>query len=149
MAVTGKLYAKFPLSALGGGTAAAGTAIDILDDTIKVSLHTSTYSVSQANDDFWDDATNEVSSSGYTADGATLGSKTYSTSSLVTTFDAADASWTAVTFTARYAVVYKDSGTDGTSPLIGYLDFGGDQSPAGVNFSIAWHASGIFTWTVA
>lgn len=150
MAVTGKLFAKFPQSALGGPSAGSGTAIDILDDTIKVSVHTSTYAVSQATHDFYDDVTNEVTSSGYTAGGTTLSNKTYSSSSLVTTFDdTADVVWTGVTFTARYAVLYKSTGTASTSPLIGYLDFGADQSPAGVNFTIAWNASGIFTWTVA
>ncbi len=51
--------------------------------------------------------------------------------------------WTALTKTFRYAVLYDaTSGVSGTERLIGYIDFGTNQSPAGVNFTIQWAAIG-------
>lgn len=40
----------------------------------------------------------------------------------VTVLDAADPQWTTATFTARYAVVYRDTGTASTSPLLFLLE---------------------------
>src|SRR6266496_2249048 len=82
-------------------------------DTIKISLHTATYSLNVDADDFFNDVTNEVSSANYTAGGNTLASAsvTYDSATNETRLDAADTSWTGVSFTARYAVVYKSTGT--------------------------------------
>jgi hypothetical protein len=145
MAASAKLYANFLHllleNKLGG---------DILSQTIKVALCTSSYTPSQANHDYFDDITNEVANgNGYTSGGATLGTKTCTVSSLVTTFDAADTAWTASTITARYAIIYYASGTASTSLLIGYVDFGADQVSSNGTFQITWNASGIFTLTVA
>lgn len=122
-----------------------GSVVDFNTDTIKVSLHTSTYSPAQDTDDFFNDATNEVSGTGYTAGGITLTSPTvtYDTSSDQIRLDAADVSWTSSTITARYAVVYKSTGTASTSLLICYFDFGSNQSTSNGTFAINWHADGI------
>ncbi len=145
MAVTGKLFSNFPHLLLEDGLVGS-----ILAQDIKVSLHNATWTPSQANNDYWDDCTNEISGAGYTAGGATLGTKTNTVATTITTFDAADTSWTTATITdARYAVIYYDSGTDGTSLLIGYIDFGGNVSCTAGTFTITWNASGIFTITVA
>jgi len=144
MAVTAKLYSNFPHLLLEDGLAGS-----ILSQTIKVALCTSSYAPNQDSHDYFDDITNEVTGTGYTAGGATLGSKTCTVSGKVTTFDAADTSWTSSTITARYAVIYFASGTAGTSLLIGYIDFGADQSSSSGTFQITWNASGIFTITVA
>lgn len=54
----------------------AAKSIDLDSDTIKMSLHTSTYSPNLATDDFFNDATNELGTAGgYTAGGATLANK--------------------------------------------------------------------------
>lgn len=149
MAVSAKLFGAFPCTALGG-SAGAGTPIDILSDTIKVALTSSSYTVAQTTHDFFDDVTNELTTTGgYTAGGATLASPTNTFSSLVTTFDAADTSWTSATFTARISPIYKSTGTASTSPLVGYVDFGADQSVSSGTFTIQWNASGIYTITVA
>jgi len=63
--------------------------------------------------------------------------------------DAADTTWASSTITARYAVVYASTGTASTSPLIGYVDFGSDQSSTNGNFTITWDATGIVRVTVA
>jgi hypothetical protein len=124
--------------------------IDLDSDTIKVSLHASTYTPA-ATHDFFDDLTNEVTGSNYTAGGATLGSTAVTT---VTTndamFDAADTTWSAHASgfsTARYAVIYKSTGTDSTSPLIGYIDFTTDQDNVNNDLTIKWNASGILQLT--
>ena len=62
----------------------------------------------------------------------------------VTRFDCADPSWSSATFTARYLVVYDNTpATDATRPLICYIDFGSDQSPAGVTFTYQVRDSGM------
>lgn len=122
------------------------TKIDWSSDTIKVSLHTSSYSPNIDSDEFWDDVTNEVSGTGYTTGGATLASKTitYDSSNNRVVIDAADTSWAGSTIAnARYAVIYKSTGTPGTSPLIGYIDFGVNRSSSLSTFTIQWNTSGI------
>lgn len=125
--------------------------IDLDTDTIKVALCTSTYTPNQDTHDYFNDITNEVSGTGYTAGGATLGSVTwtYSSGSNTWTLDAADTSWASSTITARYAIIYVDTaGASSTDPLIGYVDFGSDIVSTGGTFLITWNASGILTVTV-
>lgn len=120
-------------------------SIDLDTDTIKVALVTATYTPNQDTHDFFDDVTNEVSGTGYTAGGATLASKTVTadTTDNEGVFDAADVTWSTSTITARGAVIYKSTGTASTSALICYLDFGSDQSSSAGDFTIQWNAEGI------
>lgn len=92
-----------------------------------------------------------MSSTNYTSGGVTLSSATvtYDSASNETRLDAADATWTTVTFTARYAVIYKSTGTSSTSPLIAYVDFGADQSPSAGNFTITWDSTGVIKATAS
>ncbi len=124
--------------------------IDLDANTIKVALCTSSYTPN-IDHDFFDDITNEVSGTGYTAGGATLGTKaiTDDDSGDKAYFDAADVTWSTSTITARYAIVYKDTGTASTSPLIGYIDFGEDKESSGADFVIQWHANGIVSFANA
>ena len=121
-------------------------SIDLDTDTIKIALVTSSYTPSADNDDFWDDVSaNEVGASGtYSAGGATL---TVTISQDNTddegVFDATDVSWTSATITARYAVIYKSTGVNSTSPLICLIDFGGNQSSSAGTFTITFAAEGI------
>lgn len=126
--------------------------IDYDTDTIKVSLHTSTYTPAQDTDDYFDDATNEIAGTGYTAGGATLASKTvtYTAGTNKHVLDAADVTWSGATFTARYAVVYDaQTGVATTEPLICYQNFGGDETVSSADFVIQWNASGIVEITVS
>ena len=120
-------------------------AIDWLTDTIKVMLVTSAYTPDQDAHDFKDDITNEISGTGYTAGGAALASKTNTQDDTDDegVQDAADTVWSGATFTTRGAVIYKDTGTPSTSPIIAYIDFGEDKSPSGADFTIEWNAEGI------
>lgn len=144
MAVTAVVYGP-ALAALASGSINWGS------DTIKVALATSSYTPDQDAHVFFNDITNEVTGTGYTAGGATLGSKTsnYTSGTNTQVLDAADTSWTTSTITARYAIIYKSTGTSSTSPLIGYVNFGADVSSSGGTFQITWDAAGIFTITTA
>lgn len=125
--------------------------VDFDSDTIKVALLSSSYTPNQDTDDYWNDVSSyEVSGTGYTAGGATLANKsvTYTSGTNVTKFDGDDVSWTSSTITARYAVIYDASpASDTAKPLIGYVDFGSNQSSSSGTFSIVWDAAGIFTTT--
>lgn len=125
--------------------------ISLESDTIKVALVTSSYTPDQDAHEFFDDITNEVTGTGYTAGGATLASKTVTadTANNAGVFDAANVTWSTSTITARGAVVYKSTGTASTSPLIEYIDFGIDKISSGADFTITWDAAGIFKITVS
>lgn len=145
MAVSAKIYGLF-LKSLGN------KEIDLDSDTLKVMLCTSSYSVNQDTHQYKSDVTNEVSGTGYSAGGATLGSVTvtYAGAGNTLTLDAADTSWTTSTITARYAVIYDSTpGSDATRPLIGYVDFGADVSTTSGTFQITWDSTGIVVWTAA
>ena len=140
-----KLYGNFLLKALN-------KEVDFDSDTIKVALLTSSYTPNQDTHDYFNDVSaNEVTGTGYTAGGITLASKTatYDSGTNVIVLDAADVTWASSTITARYAVVYDSTGTASTSALIGYVDFGSDQSSTNGNFTITWDSTGIVRITVA
>ena len=141
-----KLYGNFLAKSLN-------KEIDWDSDTIKVALLSSSYTPNQDTHDYYDDVVaNEVSGTGYTTGGNTLSSKTitYDGTNNVIVLDAADVTWSSSTITARYAVVYDDSGaSNAAKALIGYVDFGSDQSSTNGNFTITWDSTGIVRITVA
>ena len=141
-----KLYGNFLKQALN-------KEIDWDSDTIKVALLSSYYTPNQDTHDYWDDvSSNEVTGTGYTTGGIALSSKTstYDGTNNVIVLDAADVTWSSSTITARYAVVYNDSGASAAAKaLIGYVDFGSDQSSTNGNFTITWDSTGIVRITVA
>lgn len=120
-------------------------SIDLDTDTIKVALVTSSYTPDQDAHDFFDDVTNEVSGTGYTAGGASLANKAVTADNTDNegVFDADDVTWSSSSITARAAVLYKSTGTASTSPLICYIDFGADKVSSSGNFTIQWNAEGI------
>lgn len=127
---------------LKGGTS---YPVDFDTDTIKGALTTSSYTFNQDTHDYFDDVTNEVVGTGYTAGGATLTSPTVTldTTNDRVDFDAADTSWTTSTITARYLVLYKSTGTASTSPIIAVFDFGSDKVSSAGTFLVQWAAAGI------
>lgn len=145
MAVTAKNYGNFLLKALN-------KEIDWDTDTIKVALCTSAYVPNQDTHIYFSAITNEVTGTGYTTGGATLGTKTitYDAGTNVTKLDAADVIWADSTITARYAIIYDDTpATAATKPLIAYIDFGADVISSAGTFTITWDAAGITAITVA
>ena len=141
-----KLYGQFLQQALN-------KEIDWDTDTIKVALLSNAYTPDQDAHNYFDDVVaNEVTGTGYTQGGITLANKTntYNSATNVIVLDADDVTWSSSTITARYAVVYDASpATNATRPLIGYVDFGSDQSSSNGNFTITWDATGIVRITVA
>ena len=131
------VYNSYKLDALDAN-------IDLGNDTIKIALVTSAYTPDIDTHSFFDDVTNEVSGTGYTAGGETL---TVTTSQDNTddegVFDATDVTWAGSTITARGAVVYKSTGVAATSPLICYIDFGSDQTSTSGDFTVVFNAEGI------
>lgn len=148
MSVSAKLYGLTREFILSNAT---GYPIDWANDTIKVALLTSSYTPNQDTHQFFSDLTNEITGTGYTAGGLTLTgkSKSYTGATNIAAFLAADAAWASSTLTARYAAVYKSTGTAGTSALIGYVDFGADVSSSNGTFTVAWTGGVVFTDTVA
>lgn len=120
---------------------------DLVNDTVKVALLTSSASFDADNDNWADISANEVSGTGYSAGGAALGSKTVTTDNTNdrASFDGADTTWSTSTITARFAAVYDD--THASDRLICLFDFGSNQSSSAGNFTIQWHANGILLLT--
>lgn len=122
-------------------------SIDLDTDDINVSLHTSSYTPNIDTHTFYSDVTaSEVSSAnGYTTKGQSLASKAVSvdTTDDEGVFDAADVTWSSSTITARYAIIWKNTGTNTTSPLVAYVDFAADKTSDNGNFVIQWSSEGI------
>jgi len=152
-----QLYGKFAENLMGGAALSDAAQMDLLSDTIKCTLHTSTYVPNIDTDEAFASATNELTTAnGYTANGITIGTKTivYTQAGNITTFDMDDTTvtWTASggTLTFQYAVFHDDSVTVGPpiKPLIGYIDCGAQAITTGNTFLITTGANGLFTATV-
>jgi hypothetical protein len=137
MAVTATLYDLFREKLL--------TLVDPIDfaaDDIRGALVTDAYTPDREADEFWDDVTGEVSSSGtgYTTGGQLLTSKVIAVDGTghYAVLTADDLTWATTTLTAHYLVLRKDTGDPATSPLIGYQDFGGNEITVGVDFVVTW-----------
>lgn len=131
-----------------GDDSIVGTAINLKTDTIKGSLHTSSWVPDIDADEFWSHVDNEVASSGtYTAGIAGGVTLTMSISTDDTdnegVVDATDVSITSATITARYFVFRKDTGVAATSPVLWYLDFVTNQTSTAGTFAITFAAEGI------
>lgn len=128
--------------------------IDLDSDTFKVALLTSTQAITESfsgasNDARYTDLTDQVVGAGYTAGGVTMSNVTWIRSGAVVSMGADPTSWTTLTATIKYAVVYK---TGGNGDILGFFDVEEDD-PAGrvvtaADFVINW-TSGLFTLTRA
>lgn len=149
MATTAFIYGKLMLSAFN-------KEVDLDTDDIRAALVTSSYTPNQDTHQYWTSVVaNEMSATGYTANGVALASPavSYTGASNTFAFDCADFSWASVTAaTFRYIVFYdRTPSTDATRPLIAYVDFGANQSQGtgtgAINITV--DAAGVFTVTVA
>ena len=117
---------------------------DFNADTIKVSIHTSSYTYSAAHD-FFDDITNEVSGTNYSAGGSTLANKSTSAAD-PSVADADDISITqsgSGFSNGRNLVIYKSTGVSSTSPLICRFGATADFGNVSGALTIQWAATGI------
>jgi hypothetical protein len=152
---TFQVYGMFGANALGGDASGDAGQMDLLSDTLKMTLHTSTYTPNIDTHEAFSSATNELSTAnGYTANGATLTTKTltYNATGNISTFVCDDISWTASggSLVFQYAVLHDDTVSTGppVKPLIGYIDCGAQTITTGNTFTLDVTASGLFTVTV-
>lgn len=132
----------------------AVTDVDWDADTIKVALLDSGATIDQDADEFWSAVSaDEAAGTGYTAGGAALttAAPAVNAASNELRFDADNVVWDATggALTAAFAVVYKDTGTAGTSPLLGWVDFEGDVTATNDTFTVTWDATGVLKMTAA
>lgn len=131
--MTNVLYPKGKEKFLSG-------SINLPSDTIKIGLiDTGVYTYNSANE-FWSSA-----SAALVGTAATLASKTVTSG----TFNADDVTFTAVSGSSVEAlIIYKDTGSAATSPLIAYIDVaasGLPVTPNGGDITVTFNASGIFS----
>ena len=110
---------------------------DFINDTIKLALYEagsgSPYNVNATV--YSSGVANQVSGTGYTTNGNTLGSPVVANQTNVATLTFAQTQWTSATFGAAYGVIYND--TDGDK-LVVVLDFGGTKSCSNGTFTITF-----------
>ena len=132
----------------------AATPVDLNSDTIKVALVNATYTAltdaqKQAQQFYSDIGANEVTGTNWPAGGVTLANVTITPDEATgkCTIDADDVTVASATIAgATGAVLYKDTGTGTTSPIIGYADFGKTLNATDGPLTLAWAANGIFDW---
>lgn len=107
-------------------------------DTVKVALVTAGYTYT-SSDQFYSSVSASV-----VGTPQILGTKTFTNG----VFDAADVNFTAVTGSQVVSlVVYVDTGSAATSPLVAFIDTSVTNlpvTPNGGDITITWNASGIF-----
>lgn len=133
----------------GSSTAGAARVIDFDTDTLKVALVTATYTPSASGHAAFNSITNEVTGTNYTDGGSTLSGVALGESGGTVTFDASDVTWaqSASGFTnARYAIIYKSTGTPDTSTLLCYIDLGADKGNVDGDLVLSFNEAGIATW---
>lgn len=113
--------------------------IDMPSDTIKIALIDTALYTYSSTDEFYSSA-----SAAQVGTPVTLASKTITNG----VFDAADVTFTSVSGASVEAlIIYKDTGSAATSPLILYIDVaasGLPVTPNGNNIDVQFNASGIF-----
>lgn len=121
------LYTKYKESMLS-----LNPSVDLDTDTIKVALVTASYTANMSTDQYYSTVSaNVVGTPG------TLASKTITNG----IFDAADLTFTAVSGSqVTQIVIYKDTGSGATSPLIARIDSatGLPVTPFGGDITITW-----------
>ena len=119
--------------------------INLATDTIKVMLVSSSYVFNQDSHEFLSNITDEIIGINYTAGGAELTGKSVTQDNTAdkSKFTGNNVSWSNASFTARGAVIYKDTGNSTTSPLIAFYDFGGDETATNQTFTMQWNSNGI------
>tara|TARA_R100001082_G_scaffold81416_1_gene48353 strand:- start:546 stop:986 length:441 start_codon:yes stop_codon:yes gene_type:complete len=116
-------------------------------NTYKIALYTSSRTAA-ATDTVYN-TTNESSGTNYTAAGNTLTNNgvTGGASASTAYIDFGDTSWTTVTVSAQYALIYQSSGGAATASAsaVCWLDFGGTFSTTAGTFTIQFPAAGTST----
>lgn len=121
----------------------AGPA-DWVANTVNVALVTSSYTPSGSHTQWSNVSGNEASGTNYTAGGSALANKTKANGKL----DADDLTFSNITVTFRYAVVYIVGTVDSiVNPVLAYIlfdDTPADQVISAADFPIVWNSNGVF-----
>ena len=125
--------------------------IDWLNDTIKVAFMDPAYSFDADAHDFYDDISASIASG---STDQTLATKAVNedTGNTRVEFDAADLSVASETIAGgtNVLIVYKDTGTPSTSPLIAKIDIAeGTLTPINGTLAITFDANGLFALPIA
>jgi hypothetical protein len=125
------LYPKGKAHILG-----QATKVDLVADTVKAMLVDNSTTVYNAAHEFVAD----LAGGGIISRSPALATKSVTAG----VFDADDVTFLAVSGANILAIiVWKDTGSDATSPLIGWLDVA-SFGPTGGDITVVWNASGIF-----
>jgi hypothetical protein len=139
MAVTASWYGKGVLHVMSGD-------VDMSADSMKVALTDNTYTPDVDTHEFFDThISGEVTGTGYTAGGDAVTSQalTYVAADDRVKFTLDPSVWDPSTITARRAILYVVGSTPGTDDyLLGWVDFGQDESSSSNEFKITWSANG-------
>lgn len=122
---------------------ATNLALNYEGDAFKMALETNSFTPTQSMS-VYADITNELAASGgYSSGGAAVGSQTFTLSSDILMFDAADTAWTSATFSAvRQRTVYDN--TLGSKNMGVQTDFGADFGVTSGTFTVVESANGIW-----
>ena len=144
MAITAKMYGKAYVSAFN-------KEIDWDTDTIKAVLCASSYTPDQDTHQYASSLTGELSGGGYARVTLTGKAVTYTGATNTTMLDCADITFPALTTTDFRYLVFVDTqtGSDATSPLVCYVDFGATQTATAQDVNITIDSAGVATVAVA
>ncbi len=119
------------------------SGIDFESDTFKLAPMAASHTLDQTNDNFWSDVSADIAS-GATA--ITLASVTFNidTGNTRVELDAADVSEASQSFTSDKFIIYKDTGSAATSPLIVGIEHT-SVSPLNGTYGITVPTEGIFS----
>lgn len=114
--------------------------------TFKAALYTASYSPNKDTDEFRSGISGEASGTGYTAGGqsvtVTVADDT-ATDRVNVTFSS-PLTWEASSITARYLVIYKDTGNAATDPLFCCIDNGSEVTSSSSDFTFTISAPLVF-----
>lgn len=126
-----QLYPKGKAHLLG-----LATKVDLIADNIKVLLIDGADETYNSADEFHSD----ITGAGIVATSGNLAGKSVTSG----VFDANDITITAVSGdTIEAVILYKDTGTSSTSPLVAWFDVS-TFTPNGSDVLVTWNASGLF-----
>lgn len=114
-------------------------------DTIKLKYMTTTYTPSSTTESFLSDVSASEASGAPTETLANKDARIDTVNNRVE-FDADDVTETGITCTTNKFIIYKDTGSAATSPLIACVDITeGTLSPIGGTLAVTFNAEGIFS----
>lgn len=139
MAMASGVYGPFLRDAINNAKAFSLNASDVVKYQFVADAYTPDFNVHDEEVDI----TNEVTGTGYTTGGETLGSPTFAIAAGFATFDGTDVSLATTTLTNVRGVVLLDNTVAGL-PLLAAVNFAADYSTTAGTFAITWNGSGIW-----